>query len=197
MEGLYIRTLGSLYYFLNYSIFFFNLLSVFGGCMLYSYEILNVEKNNTLMVNNCDNLNFYNFLGYSNSFLSLLILSALTEIKIVSFTSNTILGTLNFINIFNISQKCYSFYSNEGINFWRYNFYITFTQSLTILFYLLQLSIFIRSCFYKPTPYKKLKNNFRFENDNNINRDRNGLYDNIIDTSELNYDNNISTNNLS
>ena len=200
MEDKYIKTLGNLYYFLNYSIFFFNFMIVLSGSVLYSLNIKNIDyNNNSTIIINCDNVSIYNFVSLINAFLVLLTLTSLFEIQLVSFITNISISVLNYINLYHISQYCIDYYTNNHIYFWVYYLYNIFIQTITNMFYLLLICIAIRYICYKDKDkdkdnYKKLENNITNnitnEDYGSINKEpiiRYNLYDDIIDPGDLEY----------
>lgn len=195
MEDKYIKTLGNLYYFLNYSIFFFNSISMVNGSILYTLNIKNIDySNNSTIILNCDNGNMYNFLSFINSFIVLLTITSLIEIKLFSFIINACISVLNYLNLYNISQYCIDYYTNNHIYIWNYYLYNIFIQTVTNLFYLILICVFIRYICYTTDnkKYKKMENDIENKDYGSINKEvnlRSNLYDDIIDENDLEYEN--------
>lgn len=195
MEDKYIKTLGNLYYFLNYSIFFFNSISMVNGSILYTLNIKNIDySNNSTIILNCDNGNMYSFLSFINSFIVLLTITSLIEIKLFSFIINACISVLNYLNLYHISQYCIDYYTNNHIYIWNYYLYNIFIQTVTNLFYLILICVFIRYVCYTADnkKYKKMENDITNKDYGSINKEANtisNLYDDIIDPNDLEYEN--------
>lgn len=186
----YINVLGNLYYFINYTIFFFNFVSIVFG----SYTFIEQIHNNTLIYN-CNSINLFNYIGILNAFLILLTSSCLIEIQFGSFISNIVLSVYNYLNLININKTCMDYYTNTYTKIWLYYLYNIFIQSINNLFYLILFCISIRYICSK-SQYKKLNNTTQtdVQTNNNIRIDygtmtnkQPNLYDDIIDTNELEY----------
>jgi len=144
----YITKLSSVYYFIEYSILFFNSINIIGGTILFSYYIKNINPtNNNTIIENCDNIFLLDFLGIINSFLVFSIISDICEIRLLSFASNIALSGYNYYHIHKITQTCITYYSNttDNINYISiYYLYNIFVQSITNLMFIIICCLCVR-----------------------------------------------------
>ena len=144
----YSTKLASFYYFIEYSILFFNSLNIIVGTILFSYYIQHIDKtNNNTIIENCDNIFLLDFLGIINSFLVFSIVSSIFEIKALSFGSNIVLSCYNYYHLHKLSHYCISYYSSNvnNINYVSIDFLFNlFVQSITNIMFLICICVFIR-----------------------------------------------------
>ena len=149
----YLTKLSSFYYFLEYSILFFNSLNIIIGTILFTYYIQHTDKtNNNTIIENCDNIFLLDFMGIINSFIVFSIVSSILEIKVISFISNIVLSCYNYYHLHKLSQYCISYYSSkvDNINYVSiYFLYNLFVQSITNLMFLISICVVIRLYFHK------------------------------------------------
>ena len=190
----YSTKLASFYYFLEYSILFFNSLNIIAGTILFTYYIQHTDKtNNNTIIESCDNIFLLDFLGIINSFLVFSIVSNIIEIKALSFVSNIVLCCYNYYHLHKISQYCISYYSSNvnNINYVSiYFLYNLFVQSITNIMFLICICVFIRVCCHKnkninaESPLTEtsrlIHNNYHSQHDYQDDRKNNDhLYDDI------------------
>ena len=139
-----LNRLTRVYYFLEYTLLFFNSTVILAGMVLFSYNITNVDKmDNSTIIENCDNVNLLNFLAMFNSGFVFISLCCMPEIQLFGFTTNIVLGICNYFNIIKISNECISYYNKfDFISI--YYLYTILIQTTTLIFFIIILCIYMK-----------------------------------------------------
>ena len=145
-----IKVLKNIHNFFLYTICFFHFLFIIAGGFLYSRNIINIDldESSTIVIN-CNNINLYNFISIINSFMILLTIYGIFELKMLGFVSNIIVSVINYVNLTKLDDYCINYYKSYHNDFWLFYQANIISYSVTNLLFLAIISITVRLYYYK------------------------------------------------